>query len=84
VVPKEILRYDLAKAAELMREGGYEVTSQGLMVIAKGNGHEITLYGSGRMLLSSVDSKEEATEVAKAVYEIVDGSSEPSSVRMKS
>jgi ribonuclease HIII len=75
VVPTDILRYDLERAAQLLQEYGYEATSQGLMVLARGDGHEFTLYASGRMLISHVESKQKATEVANRVYEIVEGSS---------
>ncbi|MDW5563011.1 MAG: hypothetical protein SA339_07275 [Methanomassiliicoccus sp.] len=81
VVPTEMLRYDLDKAAKLLESKGYEVVSQGLMVIAKGGGHEVTLYASGRMLLSRVENKEKAGEVAKEVYATVEGSSEPSAAK---
>jgi hypothetical protein len=48
VVPTEMLRYDLDRAAKLLEGSGYEVVSQGLMIIAKGSGHEIyaTVEGS--------------------------------------
>jgi TATA-box binding protein (TBP) (component of TFIID and TFIIIB) len=81
MVPTEILRYNLEKATQLLIEAGYEAESRGLMVLAKGEGHEFTLYASGRMLISHVESKEKATEVANRVYEIVEDSSEPSPIR---
>lgn len=81
VVPTEILRYDLERVVQLLRESGYEATSQGLMVLARGEGHEFTFYGSGRMLISHVENKKKATEVADRVYEIVEGSSEPSPIK---
>ncbi len=81
VVPTELLRYDLDKAANLLQSKGFEVVSQGLMVIAKDSRHEVTLYASGRMLLSKVENKEMAGEVAKEVYAIVEDSLEPSVAR---
>lgn len=76
VVPTQMLRYDLDKAAQLLKDKGYEVVSQGLMVIAKGPGHEVTIYSSGRMLLSGVKDKEKAGGVAEEIYAMVEGSLE--------
>lgn len=81
VVPTEMLRYDLDKAAVLLEGKGYEVVSQGLMIIAKGEGHEVTLYASGRMLLSGSNDKDKAGDMAKEIYAMVEGSLEPSSAK---
>jgi len=81
IVPTTMLRYDLDKAAELLAGKGYEVVSQGLMVIARGPGHEVTLYTSGRMLLSGSEKKEKAAEMAEEIYATVEGSLEPSTSR---
>jgi hypothetical protein len=81
VVPTETLRYDLDKAAELLRGKGYEVKMQGPMVIAKAKDFEATLYTSGRLLVSRIETKEKATEAANLVYEAVEGSREPLAVR---
>ncbi|MBI0583385.1 MAG: hypothetical protein ISF22_04070 [Methanomassiliicoccus sp.] len=81
VVPTEPLRYDLDRAAKMLEGMGYEVAPQGLMLIARGRGHEVTLYASGRMLLYKVGTKEQAGELAATVYETVEGSLEPSTVR---
>jgi ABC-type transport system substrate-binding protein len=77
VVPTEAVRYDLDKAAALLREKGYEVQMQGPMVIAKAKEFEATLYTSGRLLVSRVETKEKAAEAANSVYEAVEGSLEP-------
>ncbi len=76
IVPTQMLRYDLNRAARLLEERGYDVVSQGLMIIAKGQGHEVTLYASGRILLSGVKDRGEAAEVAEQVYATVEGSVE--------
>ncbi len=77
VIPLEMRRYDLDKASQALKEKGYEVVAQGVMVIIRDPDHELTLYPSGRILLSHVESKEVATAVAERVYEIVEGSLEP-------
>lgn len=79
IVPTEVLRYDLEKAAKLLEANGYDIVSQGLMIIAKGEEHEMTLYASGRMLLSGSNDKERAGDLAKSIYAMVEGSLEPSS-----
>jgi ribonuclease HIII len=79
IVPTEVLRYDLEKAAKLLEANGYDIVSQGLMIIAKGEEHEVTLYASGRMLLSGSNDKERAGDLAKSIYAMVEGSLEPSS-----
>jgi hypothetical protein len=51
------------------------------MIIAKGEEHEVTLYASGRMLLSGSNDKERAGDLAKSIYAMVEGSLEPSPAR---
>lgn len=77
IVPMEVVRYDLQKAAGLLERGGYSVTPQGPMIIARKGEVEATLYTNGRMLVSKVESREEAGEIATAVYEAVGGATEP-------
>jgi ArsR family metal-binding transcriptional regulator len=79
VVPTEVLRFDLEKAAEILKTNGYEATMQGPMLIAKKD-IELTLYASGRMLLSKVESKEKAVEMANRVYAAVEGAVEGSTL----
>lgn len=81
VVPLEMYRYDLLAATRSLQENGYEVVTQGPMIIIKGPDHEATFYPSGRILLSHVKSKEEATKVADKVYETVEGSLVPTPSR---
>ena len=81
IVPTQMLRYDLDKVAMLLAGKGYEVVSQGLMVIAKGHQHEVTFYASGRMLLTGSERKERAAEMAETIYATVEGSLEPSAKR---
>lgn len=77
IVPTEAVRFDLVKAAELLEQKGYETTMQGPMLIARSADVEITLYTSGRMLISRVETKEKAAMVAELIYEAVEGSLEP-------
>jgi len=76
IVPIEARRYNLDGAKELLEQRGFEAAMQGPMLIAK-KGFEVTLYASGRMLVSRIESKEKATEAAEAVYDAVEGALEP-------
>lgn len=78
IAPSEIVRLDLDKAAELLEAGGYAVEKKEVMVVSKKDGDEVTLYRNGRMLISQVESKEKAKEVAEAIYAAVEGSREGS------
>jgi hypothetical protein len=77
IVPSEALRYDLVRAAGLLEQKGYETTMQGPMLIARSADFEITLYTSGRMLISRVETREQAVSAAELIYEAVEGSLEP-------
>ena len=81
IAPTEMLRYDLVKAGDLLRSKGFEVRSQGPMIVASSEGFEATFYPNGRMLISKVDTKERATEIANRIYEAVEGSLEPLPLR---
>jgi TATA-box binding protein (TBP) (component of TFIID and TFIIIB) len=72
IVPTNMARYDLEKAAGLLREAGYEVDDKGVMVTAASERREITLYPSGRMVVAGIDGKEEAGQVAEATYSVLD------------
>jgi hypothetical protein len=77
IAPTETVRFDLDKATVLLEKKGYQVTSQGPMIIARMGDVEATLYMNGRMLISMVDTKERAGEIASTIYEAVEGSREP-------
>lgn len=79
VVPTDVLRFDLDRVAELLRDKGFETAMQGPMLIAKKD-IEITFYTSGRMLLSKVENKEKATEAATMLYAAVEGAAEGSAL----
>lgn len=77
IVPSEVLRYDLDKAVGLLEQKGYTTVMQGPMLIARSTDIEVTIYVSGRMLISRVENKERAAEVANRIYEAVEGALEP-------
>ena len=76
IVPREVLRFDLGKAAELLLDQGYEVTPTDVMVIAGKGGLQITLYLNGRLMVQPVESKEYASQVAESFYAGIEGARE--------
>ena len=78
IAPSEIVRFDLEKAAGLLSARGYSVETKEVMVVARKDGGEVTFYRNGRMLISQVGSKEQAKEIAEAIYAAVEGSREGS------
>lgn len=76
IVPQSPGSFDLHKAGAKLAENGYEVIDQGVMVIAKKGDLEVTMYRSGRLLVHPAGTKEEATEIAESVYDIVEGASD--------
>ena len=67
-VPQESVRIDLEKAAELLKELGFQVEDQGVMLIACAKGKEYTLYPNGRLMLQPASDKEEAKDMASRFY----------------
>ncbi len=76
IVPIAIARYDLERAADLLRKAGYVVDDKGVMVTAASGGKEITVYPSGRMVVAGIGDKEEAGQVAEAAYALLEPSRE--------
>lgn len=76
IVPQEVLRFDLGKAAELLLERGYEVAPTEVMVTAGKEGLQITLYLNGRLMVQPVESKEYARQVAESLYAAIEGARE--------
>ncbi len=76
IVPTTNARFDLEKAADLLREAGCEVDDKGVMVTASYQGKEITIYSSGRMVIAGISGKEEAGKVAEAAYATIEASRE--------
>ena len=68
IVPQEVVRYDLDKAAEVLSAAGYRVTHSEVLVIASSSGKEITLYTNGRLMVLPVESREAASALAEQFY----------------
>jgi ArsR family metal-binding transcriptional regulator len=68
VVPQEVVRFDLDKAAEVLGEAGYLVTHSDVLVIASKDGKEITLYTNGRLMMHPVEGRDAAATLADEFY----------------
>jgi hypothetical protein len=68
VVPQEVVRFDLDRAAEILDRAGYIVTHSEVLVIASKQGMEITLYTNGRLMLQPVEQRDTAAALAEDFY----------------
>ena len=68
VVPQEVVRFDLEKAAKALGDSGYLITPSEVMIIASKGSVEITLYINGRLMIQPAESKELATQIAAGFY----------------
>lgn len=69
VVPLEKARFDLARSCDSLRSKGYEVESHELYLVAKVGPLDLTIYGSGRVLVHPLNDKKRAKELAETVFE---------------
>lgn len=72
IVPTSMARYDLERVAELLSKTGYDVDDKGVMVTVALDGKEVTLYPSGRMVVAHINGKEDAAQVAEAIYAMLE------------
>lgn len=66
-IPLEPAVFDLERTAESLSKLGYQVERKDLMLIAKKDGVEYTVYRTGKLLIHPM-SKERAKEVAAEFY----------------
>ncbi|MGD1061202.1 MAG: hypothetical protein ABR879_07070 [Methanomassiliicoccales archaeon] len=75
-VPQESRRYDLAKAAKALKDVGYSVEEQSVMLIARKGKIEYTIYPNGRLLIQPASDKEEAKADAESLYSTIEPATE--------
>ena len=68
-IPLEKVRFDLARSCDSLRSEGYEVESHELYLVTKVGALDLTIYGSGRVLVHSLNDKKKAKELAETVFE---------------
>jgi TATA-box binding protein (TBP) (component of TFIID and TFIIIB) len=67
-VPQTPIRFDLDRSSVSLRTNGYEVQENPVMVIAKKDNIEVTLYMNGRLLITPATDKEVVRELAEVFY----------------
>jgi hypothetical protein len=70
-VPLTPIRFDLDRSALSLRANGYEVTENPVMLIAKKDDVEITVYMNGRLLVTPATDKDVVKELAEAFYDFM-------------
>jgi len=66
-IPLDPAVFDLDRTGEELRKLGYDVERKELMLVAKKDGVEYTIYRTGKLLIHPM-SKEKAKEVAAELY----------------
>jgi TATA-box binding protein (TBP) (component of TFIID and TFIIIB) len=67
-VPQEPIRFDLERSAMSLRSNGYGVEDNAVMVTAKKDGVEVTIYKNGRLLVTPATDKEAVRVLAETLY----------------
>lgn len=67
-VPQSPIRFDLERSSASLRNNGYDVQENPVMVIAKKDNMEITLYMNGRLLVTPATDKNAVRELAETFY----------------
>jgi TATA-box binding protein (TBP) (component of TFIID and TFIIIB) len=67
-VPQTPIRFDLERSSSSLRKNGYEVQENPVMVIAKKDNVEVTLYKNGRLLVTPATDKEAVRELVEDFY----------------
>jgi hypothetical protein len=67
-VPQTPIRFDLDRSSISLRDKGYEVEENPVMIITKKDDIEITLYMNGRLLVSPATDKEAVRVLAEVFY----------------
>jgi len=68
-IPLEKVRFDLARSCDSLRSGGYEVEPHELYLVVKVDALDLTIYGSGRVLVHPLNDKKKAKELAETIFE---------------
>ncbi|MEM0448324.1 MAG: hypothetical protein QW520_00665 [Methanomassiliicoccales archaeon] len=72
VVPQQVKRYDLERAANILRERDFEIEMRDVMLLANKDDLQITFYTNGRMTLQPLKDKESAKSLAERLYLILE------------
>ncbi|MCU0861279.1 MAG: hypothetical protein MUE65_03055 [Methanomassiliicoccales archaeon] len=72
IVPQEVVRYDLDRAAALLEAKGFESQQMEVMLLLSKDGVQTTMYVNGRLMLQPIEDKEYARSLAESFYEMVE------------
>jgi TATA-box binding protein (TBP) (component of TFIID and TFIIIB) len=67
-VPQTPIRFDLERSSESLRNNGYEIEQNPVMIVAKKDSVEVTLYTNGRLLVTPATDKEEVRALVEGFY----------------
>ena len=67
-VPQMPIRFDLERSVTSLRSNGYEVEDNIVMVTARKEGVEVTIYKNGRLLVTPATDKEAVRVLAENLY----------------
>jgi len=67
-VPQTPIRFNLDRSSASLQRNGYDVQENPVMVIAKKDSVEVTLYTNGRLLVTPGTDKEAVRELAEIFY----------------
>lgn len=67
-IPQEVVRFDLKASAGGLERDGYQVDDKEMMLVAKKDGVEVTVYVNGRLMISPMQDKERAKQISEATY----------------
>ncbi|OPY33248.1 MAG: hypothetical protein A4E32_00924 [Methanomassiliicoccales archaeon PtaU1.Bin124] len=68
-IPQDVIRYDLKASIPNLERDGYQVDDKDMMLIARKEGIEVTIYMNGRLMISPMKDKEWARKISEATYE---------------
>jgi ArsR family metal-binding transcriptional regulator len=68
-IPLEKVRFDLVRSCDALRTKGYQVESHELYLVTKVGPLDVTIYGSGRVLVHPLNDKTKAKELAQTIFE---------------
>lgn len=72
IVPQEVVRFDLDRAAKLLEAEGFESQHMDVMLLLSKDGVQTTMYVNGRLMVQPIEDKEYARSLAESFYEMVE------------
>lgn len=68
-IPLDAVQFDLVNTAGMLESSGYSVDIKELMLVARKDGVEFTLYRTGKLLIHPM-AKDKAKEAAEEFYRL--------------